>query len=173
MAEPSDLEAMELAAVDEPSAPLSLLDRRKQKEEARRSQALSLRQAGLTFEQIGDRLGISSIAANALITRALELHPAQNVDQFRALENARLDRAQAAIWAQVLEGDLKAVDTYLRISQARRRMNGLDAPMEVSLAISVRQEMESALAKLEETVLGNMVIGEVLHSEDHSWTPQP
>jgi len=45
----------------------------------------------------------------------------------RALENALLDPAQAAIWSNVQAGDYRAVMVFLQISQRRAPLNGLDA----------------------------------------------
>jgi len=128
-------------------------DARVKREESRRSEALSLRMAGLTYSQIAERLEISETAASELIGRTLEHGNAPEVDELRALENARLDRSQASIWSRVLEGDTQAIDAFLRISQRRARLNGMDAPVRVDLSVSVRQEMESALTALEAVVL--------------------
>jgi hypothetical protein len=76
----------------------------------------------------------------------------------RALENARLDRAQTAIWSKVIAGDLASIDVFLRISQRRAKMNGLDEPTRVNLSINVRQEMEQALNQLESVVLGEATV---------------
>jgi len=68
----------------------------------------------------------------------------------RALENARLDRAQAAIWSNVLAGDYRAVMVFLQISQRRAKLNGLDSPAPVVLSSNVRGDMERALADLQQ-----------------------
>lgn len=128
--------------------------------QARRTEAVSMALAGLTYEQIGERLGISAQGAHALVERTIIDTRNYAVDQLRALENARLDRAQAAIWSSVLEGDIKAVNTFLRISERRAKMNGLDAPNKVQMAVSVRQEMEQALVLLEEVILDAETVDE-------------
>lgn len=164
MAEPSDVLA-DVAQVAEsvdltgPVGPVhrNLDDARRKKEQVRRIEAVSLKLAGLSYEQIGERLGISGSGAKDLVMRTLATAENRAVEAERELENARLDRAQAAIWAKVLEGDLKAVDVYLRISARRARMNGLDAPTKIDLAVSVRQEMHEALANLERIVLGEVI----------------
>lgn len=124
-----------------------------QKESARRAEALSLRLAGLSYDVIGERLGISGGAAYQMINRALERAEAQGVHQLRAEENARLDRAQMAIWADVIKGDLKAIGVFLQISAARSKLNGLYAPTQVQMSVSIRQEMEDALSNLETLIL--------------------
>jgi len=154
----SDLKAEVLQAVAESSEPASLVERREKARKARRGEALSLLMAGFSFEQIGDRLNITEDAAFGLVGRTLGRVVNETADELRALENARLDRAQTAIWSQVLAGDLKAIDMFLRISQRRSRMNGLDEPTRVNLSINVRQEMEQALLALESVVLGEATV---------------
>ena len=73
----------------------------------------------------------------------------------RELENARLDRAQAAIWSQVLAGDYRAVMVFLQISQRRAKLNGLDSSASVVVSTNARMEMERALADLQEMILAD------------------
>lgn len=125
--------------------------------DVRRVEAMSLRLAGLQYDQIGERLGIDPHTAQALVERNLERATNRHADQLRVLENDRLDRAQAAIWTKVLQGDLNAVKTFLSISQRRAKMNGLDAPKQIALSANVRVEMEQALSELQNIVLGEVV----------------
>lgn len=129
----------------------------KEMREARRIEAMSLKLAGASYEAIGERLGIAPQSVRALITRNLERADNRLVEEMRAIENARLDRAQAAIWKKVLDGDLDAVRTYLQISARRAKMNGLDAPQRIALSANVRVEMEQALDELKHVVLGEVV----------------
>ena len=99
---------------------------------------------------------------------SLQLQNSLPVAQYRTLENLRLDRVQAAIWPKVLAGDTKAIDTFLRISQRRARLNGLDAPLDVSVSVSIRHEMQTALEQLEQVVLGQVIQGEVISDGDSS-----
>ena len=92
-----------------------------------------------------------------LVTRTLERAENLAAREMRELEGARLDRAQAAIWTQVLEGDVKAVESFLRISQRRAKLFGLDAPTAVNVNVGIRMEMEQALDQLQKVVLGKVV----------------
>lgn len=140
-----------------PGGTAMLDDARRKKKEARRIEAMSLTIAGLSPEQIGQRLGISAAGVRSLVDRTLERATNRNVDALREIENQRLDRAQAAIWTKVLEGNLKAIDTYLRISARRARINGLDAPTNINLSIGIKQEMEAALDELHQVVMGEVI----------------
>lgn len=109
--------------------------------------------AGMTYEQIGDRLDISPQGAHGLVMRTLEETRNYAVDDLREIENARLDRAQSAIWSDVINGDIEAIRVFLRISERRAKMNGLDAPSKIAMAVEIRQEMEQQLQVLESVVL--------------------
>lgn len=124
----------------------------------RRVEALSLRLAGLSFGQIGERLEISEKAAYNMVNRALERAENPGVTQMRELENQRLDRAQAAIWPKVLKGEVGAIHAYLQISSHRTRINGLNAPTNINVNVGIKQEMESALSQLEELVVEAEVV---------------
>lgn len=128
--------------------------RRIERNDSRRAEALSLLLAGLTHDQIADRLEVSRTDVGSILSRALADRPVTGVDEMRMIENARLDRAQAAIWTKVLEGDPKAVQSFLSISQRRSRLNGMDAPMQIEMSAHVRIEMQQALDELQEIVLG-------------------
>lgn len=159
-------ETREALARAEEADVLPLDEAREKQARARRVEAMSLRMAGLTYEQIAERLKVSSSRAEQLVNDTLAAAENTQVARMRDLEGQRLDRAQAAIWTQVIEGDVKAVDAFLRISQRRARMFGLDQPAKVSLDVSVRTEMMNALADLERVVLGEVVHGAAGDADD-------
>jgi hypothetical protein len=98
-------------------------------------------------------MGIEPDSVRHLINRTLATAENRAVEEMRELENARLDRAQVAIWPNVLVGDYRAVMVFLQISQRRAKLNGLDAPASVVISPDVRGEMERALSDLQQ-VLG-------------------
>lgn len=149
----------EAGMVAEPQSgnPAVLDDARRAKQEARRIEAMSLTIAGLSPEQIGERMGISASGVKALVSRTLERATNRNAESLREIENQRLDRAQAAIWTKVLNGDLKAIDTYLRIANRRAKMNGLDAPTNINLSVGIKMEMQQALDELHQVVTGEVL----------------
>ena len=51
----------------------------------------------------------------------------------RTTEAARLDRLQLAAWPKAQQGDLRAIDTVLRILQRRASLFGLDMPTRVDV----------------------------------------
>jgi hypothetical protein len=114
----------------------------------RQLQALELRLAGATYDEIAERLGYASRsgAFNA-VDSALKLTKREPAEGVRRLSAERLDRATLAIWRKVSAGDLHAIDVLLRVESRRAKLLGLDAPQQLEhsgpggspLAVSVEQ----------------------------------
>lgn len=113
---------------------------------ARRAQAIQLRMSGVDWDTIAGRLGYAGKAAACKdVSRALEATRQASDDaaeDLRLVESARLDRLQAAVWAQALHGDVKAVDAVLRVMERRARLLGLDAPAKIDQRSTVRYVIE-------------------------------
>lgn len=100
----------------------------------RRTMALQLRKAGLTYQEIADRVGYSApCGAYKAVKTALEALPVEAVDELRQVEGARLDQLQAGLWARAVAGNPKAIEQVLRIMARRAALMGLD----VSKALEV------------------------------------
>lgn len=113
---------------------------------------LELRLAGGTLESIGNVVGIHKSNVSRRIKRALADIPKPEADELRTLENERLNAMQMAIWRQVKEGHLGAVDRAIRISERRSRLNGLDAPQQVDLgarAVDIESVARDIMGALE------------------------
>ena len=122
------------------TAPESTTSARRTETAERKRQAVALRIAGATFEQIGERLGISKQAAHGLVVKALEAtnkQTAETAEQLRAIELQRLDALQAALWADAMRGDEQKVDRVLRVMQRRAALLGLDAPARQEIAQTI------------------------------------
>ena len=116
---------------------------------AKRVEILALRLAGFSAEQIAERQQLSASVVEDIIAVTLENTKNRAVAQMREEENLRLDRAQTAIWGAVIQGDTTAINTFLRISQQRSKINGIYAPKKIEMNVGIRHEMESALSDLE------------------------
>lgn len=82
-------------------------------------QVLALRRAGVGFDTIADRFGLTPEAAKALFDTALSTY---DLDVSTALEADRLDRLHTAVWPAAVAGDVAAVDRVLKISERRDRV---------------------------------------------------
>lgn len=128
-----------------------------QREESRerRAEVMRLRRTGMTFERIGERLGITKQAVHKLYTKTLAEIPADEVETYRAEQAARLDalleqanEVLAAKHVVVQHGKvvmhdgaplpdrgpiLDAIKTVLDIESRRAKLLGLDTPVKQSL----------------------------------------
>lgn len=93
--------------------------------------ALQLRLAGRSYEDIRQACGYASLAsAYHAVGAAMKRTLREPADSLRELEQDRIDKALAAIWKNVLAGHLGAIQTFLRLSERRARLLGLDAPVQ-------------------------------------------
>ena len=110
-----------------------------------------LRVQGLTWQRIADELQYASAgAAYTAIMGHLRRLRDESLADMRDVESVALGRAAAAIWPQVLKGNARAQDTWLRNRQRYARLHGLDAPVQVAVSAGVLADVEDALAELEE-----------------------
>ena len=115
--------------------------------------ALRLRASGLTYEAIGDELGVCQQTANRYVLEALaklRAEAGEAAQEVRELESMRLDRLLNAVWPQAEAGDIKAIETVLKLMERRAKLRGLDQP-ERSMTVTVtssREELEAEAAQL-------------------------
>lgn len=75
----------------------------------------------------------------------------QTTNELRALELDRLDQLLLGIWRPALNGNLKAIDRALKISELRSRLAGLFAPTStIDWKIEVRQLLDSGVITLDQ-----------------------
>ena len=109
-----------------------------EKTAARRLQALELRKAGATYQQIGERIGISANQAHLDVRRELQKIAEQASElatDVRQMELERLDSMHLGLWPEARKGHLGAVDRVLRIMERRASLLGLDAPKQQDIRL--------------------------------------
>jgi hypothetical protein len=102
----------------------------------RRQQAVQLRAEGATYKQIASEVGISYQRAHQLVGQAMAEVRADTVADAAALrdrELAKLDALEAGIWTKAAAGDLRAIETVLKLMSRRAKLLGLDAPKAVKV----------------------------------------
>lgn len=101
-----------------------------------RVKALELRKQGLSYRLIGEQLGVSEKRAFQYVKESLEKLTAletSNAQELRTLEAERLDAIQDKVFQMAKEGDLWAVDRYLKLAERRAKLMGLDSPTKTEL----------------------------------------
>lgn len=100
------------------------------------AKVIELRRAGLTWTTIAQQTGYSGPSgAYKAYQRAAERLIRPNLEEHRDMELDRLDRLQAAVWTRAAGGDVKAIDSVLRIIDRRARLLGLDAPQKIQAEV--------------------------------------
>lgn len=90
---------------------------------------LEMRKAGVTFNAIARDVGVSSTQVVRDYNKALDEAACgrqMTTRSERALELQRLEMALLAIITKVRQGDVAAIDRWLRICESRRRLLGLN-----------------------------------------------
>ena len=102
------------------------------------AKVLELRRGGLTFDMIADRLGYASAsgAHKAYVTACNRIVYADVVET-RKIEMDRLDIAQAAIWTNVIAGEVPSVIALMKIMERRARLLGLDMPTKAQIEVNI------------------------------------
>lgn len=101
--------------------------------------------AGLSYRQMAEALGVG-VATVARDVRLIIDHwrkeQVQDVDSWMQVQLRRLDTILNAIWNKVLEGDLKAAETALKVIERQAKLLGLET-QHVAI-VDWRKEAESA-----------------------------
>ena len=95
----------------------------------RQRQAIELRRAGHTFDDIGTALGITRQSAHDLVMRALDAFKADTAElvaEHRALDVARMEEIVRILWPRVQEGHLDSVDRVFKAAQRKAALLGMD-----------------------------------------------
>lgn len=96
--------------------------------------AHQLRVSGMSWTDIAPLTGYSSaksaeVEVRRYLGRAAEMLSAEERAHALDLEMTRLDALLNAIWDQAMDGDVKAVDSCLRVISTRSRLLGLENPI--------------------------------------------
>jgi len=101
----------------------------------KQAQALQLRAHGHNYRGIAKALGCSISTSHALVKEAF-IAERKGISEAKAdlveLEVLRCDTYLQAIAKQVQAGNVRAVDTALKVADRRARLLGLDAPTKIA-----------------------------------------
>ena len=101
---------------------------------ARRVQSWDLRVDGYSYREIAERTGVSLTTAYHDVQVAAELLDdvrKAKAERVLEVELARYDKASNALLSKVLKGEPKATMAYMRVSEQRARLLGMNAPEKV------------------------------------------
>lgn len=117
----------------------------------RRAELVDMRIKGHTFQAIADELDYPDrTAAWKDWQRALALARTESdmtLAEARTFELARLDAVDRLAWVQAENGELKALEVLLKVSDRRAKMLGLDQPVQHTVSF---EAVEAAIAEYEQ-----------------------
>lgn len=92
--------------------------------------AMTLRIAGATYQQIADKLNYADPSgAQKAVERAMQRTIQEPADQLRQLELERLDKLWLGIYPKASQGEPVLVDRAIKIMDHRAKLLGLYAPV--------------------------------------------
>ncbi len=92
----------------------------------RKAKAVELAVEGHTYDTIAEQVGFANRGtAHRVVRKALDEQVAENVQQLRETELARLDALQAALWPAAMAGHLDAAQQVADIIDKQARLLGL------------------------------------------------
>ncbi|MEQ8716695.1 MAG: hypothetical protein RIE08_03725 [Acidimicrobiales bacterium] len=127
-------------------------------------QAVEMRRAGLTYDEIADQLGYANKGgAHKAVTRGLSRWMSTGAsEELRALELERTETMLRRLWPRIDREslDLAAVNSAMRVMDYRARITGLYAPAKHQVGVAVTATVNTA--KLDATdALRAAVVGMV------------
>jgi predicted DNA-binding protein (UPF0251 family) len=99
--------------------------------------AMELRLAGMSYRQIGDKMGVSQQSAFRYVKTAIksiQKDYAEKAHELVTIDLAKLKQIELAMYGKVMKGDLNAIDKLLKVMERRARLLGLDAPKQIEVA---------------------------------------
>lgn len=143
----------------------------------RSKDALALRCEGLTFDEIGKRLGVTKQRAFQIVKNALAAVAAECkelAEHQLAFELSQIDSVIRGMAPKSARGDARAGAVILKAMERRAKLLGLDAPEKHEHLVDVRKlsdaELDTEIARLatEAGAPGAPPSGEVEESDDEA-----
>src|SRR5829696_9189806 len=94
----------------------------------RATDAVAMRAAGATYDEIAERMGYAdrTTASRAVRRQLRRMIESPEAKELRTLEEIRLDTLQAGHWDQAVTGDSEATRLVLKIMEQRAKLLGLN-----------------------------------------------
>lgn len=125
--------------------------------DVRRAQLIQLRLKGLAYDEIAVQLGYTTPDSDGTAAarkdfvracRAASTLEQEAADTWRETERQRLDTLMASYWDDALDGNTKAAEIVLKCIADRRKLLGIDAPVQVDATFTEVTQQDVALQEL-------------------------
>lgn len=115
-------------------------------ERTRQHRALKLRLEGKTWAAIAAELDYADhTGPYHAVSSLLDRQESESAQEYRQMEDMRLDALLAKYWPDALAGDLKAAEFVARLHDRRVKLHGLAAPTRVMVGGLAQAEFETTV----------------------------
>lgn len=109
-------------------------------------QAVALRRTGMMWDDIARAVGYKGRSgAYDAVRRFMREYPREDAEALRDMEADRLDEAQQALWPAVLRGEVRATEVWIKLSERRSRLCGMDKPERKELTVLTEDVVDKAI----------------------------
>lgn len=112
--------------------------------------ALEMRKTGMSYEFIGQTLGLSTSGARAAVIRAMDRIITEPAHELRLVTYERLNHMLLAIWPQVHAGERGAISEARAIMNDILRLFGADSPQKVQVEGQIEHSGAVAVVEIDE-----------------------
>lgn len=116
-----------------------------------RAQGLSYRKISEAWlDETGEKISHATVSNDiAGELEKIAVLSRSEAEHYREMELMRLDMAMSAIAAKVSKGQVDAVREWVKISESRRKLLGIDAPVQLQVAQHREADQEEFISLLE------------------------
>lgn len=107
-----------------------------------------LRLRGMSLRAIAKTIGCSHQTVANYLDKANMAIVLPGVEEMRKQEEERLDILLKALDRKIEMGDVRAIETAIRLHERRAKLHGLDRPAEMSVTVHEVDERDRELAEL-------------------------
>jgi hypothetical protein len=114
---------------------------------------LELRIAGYSFRRVAEEMTrrgtpMGTTTAFRRVEWALQQILTPGVEELRRMEGERLDVAMRALLPGLEDGNVQAVQAWIKLSESRRRLFGLDAPVKIDATVTETTQVDIELDEM-------------------------
>lgn len=116
---------------------------------------IDLRKAGLTFEEIAERVGYESRSgAKMAFDSAVKYWGHESVTELRVIENERVEDLWRRTYKMLedptltLSESLRIMETALKVTESKRKLHGLDAPRQLEISGQDGDEIKTDVGQI-------------------------
>lgn len=107
-----------------------------------------LRKTGMSLRQIAKQMHCSHEKVRIYLRDAGRAILLPGVEEYRKLEDERLDAMLKALMPKIERGDTRSIEVGIKLLERRAKLHGLDKPIEYNITTQEISEYDRELAEL-------------------------